>query len=794
MTNYNKSFNFRNGVQVDVDKFIVRGSLVGIGTSLPTERLEVTDGNVKFNSLFLTNNQILSGIGTFNEIRSGSFIAMQGSSGVVTATAFYGNGATLSNLPTSQWIDVNEPGLGFTSIYAQGNVGVATTSPFWSLQIGGNPERPFENGVGINSNGNIYTTGIISAFRYVGSGAGITALNASELSLGIIPLSVIPQITNIKIPDPLQVGVISATTQFFGNLTGIAQSATSIIAGSNLNNLGIITASSIQAVSGNIGVLGVQTSLSVNNLLNVGTGATLLAVASNGRVGVGSTTPIANLEVRSVANTLLEVISNTNQARIAIGQSTQNVGTANSSAVLRFGNSRRSFDIVNNDQGNLNFILHNGTFQTGVETGRWGWIYGQTGSEVLSLTYQGRLGIGVTNPIQTLHVSGNTFVSGGATIGGNLRIDGTLNVAGTQIGGGGVLPTNIFASSGISTLVRLHIYDPIGIASLGIGTDRPRIGLDAPLETARFNKLGVGTLPETTVDFHVDGLSIFQGNVAIGTASYYDPLSDQSFGNVQFIDQNIAFIGSDDGGGTVNFDRNMVVGFNTSEPRSILDFGQVVGTAVSFGYFIPPTLTTIQRNTIVSPVSGGIIYNSTDNRLQSYSPSAWYSVNDVFVTATTSTDTTTFPLLVGNAATGVQTAFIDNTSFSYNASTNTLSCTNISDGIGSVRSYPQNSQSTSGSAYTLTSTDVGKHVLITNTTNGIIVPDNVFSAGQYIVLVNNTTNTCSIDDSGGGASAVIRIAGESSTLLPHTLNAYGVATLLCVASNTFVLYGQGVVN
>ena len=38
MPNYKKSFNFRNGVQVDDDNFIVNpNGLVGIGTSFPRE-------------------------------------------------------------------------------------------------------------------------------------------------------------------------------------------------------------------------------------------------------------------------------------------------------------------------------------------------------------------------------------------------------------------------------------------------------------------------------------------------------------------------------------------------------------------------------------------------------------------------------------------------------------------------------------------------------------------------------------------------------------------------------------
>ena len=38
MANIRKSFNFRNGVQVDNDNFVVNANgLVGIGTSIPTE-------------------------------------------------------------------------------------------------------------------------------------------------------------------------------------------------------------------------------------------------------------------------------------------------------------------------------------------------------------------------------------------------------------------------------------------------------------------------------------------------------------------------------------------------------------------------------------------------------------------------------------------------------------------------------------------------------------------------------------------------------------------------------------
>ena len=58
MANYNKQFNFRNGVQVDDDNLIVtQTGLVGIGTTVPTESLDVRGGNVTVSG-FLTASQL----------------------------------------------------------------------------------------------------------------------------------------------------------------------------------------------------------------------------------------------------------------------------------------------------------------------------------------------------------------------------------------------------------------------------------------------------------------------------------------------------------------------------------------------------------------------------------------------------------------------------------------------------------------------------------------------------------------------------------------------------------------
>ena len=177
MANIKKNFNFRNGVQVDDDNLLVTSTgLVGIGTTVPTEALDVR-GNVNITGFcsFTTAN---IGIMTISTIKASEIIGAGVSikSGIVTAegagiVTYYGDARFLQGMPTSQWQDI-DVGLGFTSIYnTGGNVGIATTDPRATLQIGGDVDSSQE-GVGISSVGNIKATGIVTATSFIGALTG----------------------------------------------------------------------------------------------------------------------------------------------------------------------------------------------------------------------------------------------------------------------------------------------------------------------------------------------------------------------------------------------------------------------------------------------------------------------------------------------------------------------------------------------------------------------------------------------------------------------------------------------
>ena len=106
----------------------------------------------------------------------------------------------------------------------------------------------------------------------------------------------------------------------------------------------------------------------------------------------------------------------------------------------------------------------------------------------------------------------------------------------------------------------------------------------------------------------------------------------------------------------------------------------------------------------------------------------------------------------------------------------------ISDSKGELRDVPVNNQT---GPYLLTISDHGKMIAIT--TGNVFVPNAIFSAGDNITVYNNSASSITITQN---TNVTIYQVGTATTG-NRTLAQRGLATLLCVAANTFMISGGG---
>ena len=640
MANIRKSFSFRNGVQVDEDNLIVNSNgLVGIGTSIPTEVLDVR-GTLKVVGVATIRDAFI-GVATVTDKLKVGIVSIsedgyiRATSGVVT---FLGDGSQLSDIPTSQWVD-KDVGLGFTSIYAAGYVGVSTVDPRFDFQVGGNNLTTvvgFSSGVGINSVGDILATGIMTARSFYGQGNNLTELDADNITAGTLD--------NARLYRDISVaGVVTATEGFVGsvtgdvtgnvtgNLVGIATTARGLTGTPDIT-VGIETATGLNVSNfANVGLALTVGIATAHNKLHVGTGGTALSVLDGGRLGIGSAIPTSELQIRKSSGSLLEVISEQGEARISIGQS---VGVGRSTGVIRFGSSDNDFELVNNAIGDFNSYVHSGA--SGINTGNFNWIYGQTNSERMTLTWDGKLGIGKTNPDNTLHVVGTSTVTGNAFIAGNLTVSGSVTSGSLSLPD--TLTSNLNVTSGISTFNDIEATGTVSAgSSIGIGTTAPIASLDARTKICLMGGLGIGTdraangvdaLPEQTLE--ISGSAIVSTSIGIGTT------------NTQALDTSDYFFNEDTAlrvaGGIIEhsnskfkgsnmfmvLDDQSNLGIGTTNPLSAVDFSSA-GKQVANGsgaFMIVPRNTSAERVGLITQ-TGAIIFNTDTGKFQGYTGIAW---------------------------------------------------------------------------------------------------------------------------------------------------------------------------
>ena len=347
------------------------------------------------------------------------------------------------------------------------------------------------------------------------------------------------------------------------------------------------------------------------------TGTTVTGIGSFDSIGIQTSAPSADLQIRKASgNATLEVISDTAKASISIGNS---VGAGNSSASINYGSTsgfsvfstNQSLDIINRDSGNVNFSLGNNT--TNEKAFHW---HRDVGNEqLMSLTKQGYLGIGVTNPTHVLHVAGMSTFTESAYFEDNVTINGTLSFSSsatlTATFKGDVQDTssnvildvsqpllnaNVNTASGISTFNRVSAGSTIKTTNLVIGGD----------DVNRTDSSHMITVNGESTRFFVTDT----GAIGISTNTNLEDTPDIGI----IAPEKIAILGG--------------VGVGTTTVRCAVDFADAgtVGVGTTQPYFLPPKVSTATRNGIGGTVSGATIYNITLNKLQVYTGSAWETV------------------------------------------------------------------------------------------------------------------------------------------------------------------------
>jgi hypothetical protein len=257
------------------------------------------------------------------------------------------------------------------------------------------------------------------------------------------------------------------------------------------------------------------------------------------------------------------------------------------------------------------------------------------------------------------------------------------------------------------------------------------------------------------------GVTVSQSTGAITLGSTATPLA------------NVSTIVSRDSSG--NFAANIITANLTGTVT-----GSVSGNAgtVTNGVYTTDT-STVTNTMLAGSIANNKLANSTISGIALGSNLAALTING-YLTGTSYNGSTAVTIAVD-----ATTAATANKVVARDASGDIFARI-VSDSLGNIRSIPINNKVAS---YILAATDNGQMISIT--TGGVTVNTGVFASpfGQSISIYNNSASSQTITQ---GAGVTLRLAGTAATG-NRTLARYGVATIVCVASETFVISGAGLV-
>ena len=684
MSNYNKSFNYQNGLQVDDDNFVVNpNGLVGIGTSVPEKLLDVR-GSASISGILTS-----FGVNVGAAISVGPNIIIDAASGVITATKFVGAAGDLSGI-----VAISTDGFVAQagSLSTTAKVGISTDNPVFELQVGGDPNTQIGFGV---TQGNVLISGITTTRDLVVTGI-LTTKDLVTTGLSTFPTISVTGLTTTN--DFFTSGL----STFTGNID--ANGNLDVDGTTELDGLNVDGSSTFDAVTTDglldINAGGQANTFKIEDLTNgrvvlAGTGgeiedsANLIFDGSTLTV-TGGVTVSTNIDVDG--QTQLDELNvagvTTFNDDVKFTGDNYDLQWDKSDDALEFGDNTFA---VFGGSGDLK-IRHNTTVSPNISQ-----ITNRTDSELEIVANQFTIKSG-TGELQIASLNGGTsslstsFASirygtetGGAPYSNRRSLDfvnydsGNINY---YLNAGGFNGTgDFFWHKGFNT-TPLMALTGIG-GSLGIGVTQPDAlfhveGTSKFTGSAEFtNTVEVQSLTGnvTPTQINVTGLSTFVGVVTANNV-FTDNLNSENV-NVNGITTSLSghITGSLSVGGAAANGQNLevndgsvsagginkffitstgevgikttilytdlsinasdcivatsAVGVGTTSLRSAVDLGNAGSLASRF--MIPPRVASSDRGSLTNLVAGAMIYNTTDNRLEYYNGSAWRQITDAAI-------------------------------------------------------------------------------------------------------------------------------------------------------------------
>jgi hypothetical protein len=300
---------------------------------------------------------------------------------------------------------------------------------------------------------------------------------------------------------------------------------------------------------------------------------------ANGRLGIGTSSPISKLHIyepSAAATFLLETNSATDYSEI----SARNAGSVATSYFRQYSASA-SGTVLGNSVGNLSTFFSNFASNFAIGT--------LNGGNLI-------LGTANTERMRIHSTSGNVLIGTTTDAGYKLDVNGTTRLLGTTFGGEINGPSNFYingSSNGAGTIYLRPATLSVSGAAIFTSSTTPQAGINV---TGASNSTGANYW-----EIGTDANAYFINALNRSSGNYNKPA---------YIDAQRLVLNSGSAG-------SVLIGTSTDIASSRLT---VASTTQGF---LPPRMTTTQRDAISSPATGLIIFDTTVNKVSVYNGTTW---------------------------------------------------------------------------------------------------------------------------------------------------------------------------